>query len=101
MRSGWIKAKLSNIWVLRQKKLKKVRDFLSSIALQGIMLYETASAEKMRQLGRKLTPEEQIEIVKACAEMVAPTIQQLADYVGVDLLSGKPLLEGGAIALDS
>ena len=98
---GMNKAQIVKHLEINNKEARKVRDFMSSIALEGITLYETASSEKMRQLGRKLTPEEQIEIVKFCAELVAPTIQQLAAYVGVDLLSGKPLLEGGAMELES
>ena len=89
------KSKLVKYLQLDEKQARKVRDFLSEIALQGISLYETAASEKMRQLGRPLTPTEQVEIVKMCAEMVAPTIQALAEYVGVDLISGKPLLESG------
>jgi hypothetical protein len=47
----------------------------------------------MQQLGRKLTTSEQIEIVRHCARLVAPGFWALADYLNVDLLSGKPRLE--------
>lgn len=39
-------------------------------------------------------PNEQIEIARHCARKVALTARDLADYAGVDLLTGKPLLKG-------
>jgi hypothetical protein len=42
-----------------------------------------------------LTTAEQIQIVRHCAQLVAPGFWALADYLQVDLLSGKPILESG------
>lgn len=80
---------------LTKQQARQLRDHISEIALQGIALYETASAEKMKIMKRALTPLEQAEIVRTCARIVAPSMKALADYVGVDVLSGQPLLTTG------
>lgn len=80
---------------LTKQQARQLRDHISEIALQGIALYETASAEKMKIMKRTLTPLEQAEIVRTCARIVAPSMKALADYVGVDVLSGQPLLTTG------
>ncbi len=80
---------------LTKQQARHLRDHISEIALQGIALYETASAEKMKIMKRTLTPLEQAEIVRTCARIVAPSMKALADYVGVDVLSGQPLLTTG------
>jgi hypothetical protein len=77
---------------LTKQQARQLRDHISEIALQGIALYETASAEKMKMLNRPLSPAEQAQIVRDCARIVAPSMRALAEYVGVDVLSGKPLL---------
>jgi len=68
------------------------RDQLGALALKALEMAETASAAKMRQQGRALTHEEQLEIVRTCARMVAPGFHQLADYLGVDRIQNNPLL---------
>lgn len=80
---------------LTKQQARQLRDHISEIALQGIALYETASAEKMKIMKRALTPLEQAEIVRTCARIVAPSMKALAEYVGVDVLSGQPLLTTG------
>jgi len=87
------KAELVAILGLDDKQAKKFRDHIHHLALNALSAAESASATKMHAMGRLLTDAEQIEIVKYCARIVAPTFQHLAQYAGVDLLTGKPLLE--------
>lgn len=93
---GAAKDELVKTLGLTPTQAAKFRDHISTLALQAIDASETAGAIKMQQLGRKLSTPEQIEIVRHCARIVAPAFWQLADYLNVDLLSGKPRLESGA-----
>jgi hypothetical protein len=77
---------------LSASQARALRDHLSGIALQGIDLYESAASHKMKDLNRKLTQNEQSEIIKQCASMVAPSMVNLANFLGIDLLSGKKLI---------
>ena len=84
-----VKAEIVNCLGLTKAQARKFRDHLSQLALQGISLYEVAATQKMRESGRILTRKEQVQIVRNCAEMVAPSIHNLAQYLGIDLVSGK------------
>jgi len=92
---GAAKDELVKTLDLTPKQAARFRDHISTLALQAIDASETAGAIKMQQLGRKLTTPEQIEIVRHCARLVAPAFWSLADYLNVDLLSGRPRLESG------
>jgi len=89
-----VKAEIVKYLGLSKSQARKLRDHLSQLALQGISLYEVAAAQKMRESGSVLTRKEQVNIVRDCAAMVAPSIHNLAEYLGIDLLSGKKLLAG-------
>lgn len=90
---GMVKRELVRHLGLTVKEANSLRDYLGEIALQGIGMYELASNMKMKQIGRALTPDEQIDIVRFCARSVAPTIEELAKYLGVDKLTDRPLLK--------
>jgi hypothetical protein len=92
---GAAKDELVKTLGLTRNQANHFRDHISTLALQALDASETAGAIKMQQLGRKLTTAEQIDIVRHCAHLVAPGFWALADYLQVDLLSGKPLLESG------
>jgi hypothetical protein len=92
---GAAKDELVKSLALTPAQANRFRDHISTLALQAIDASETAGAIKMQQLGRKLTTPEQIEIVRTCARLVAPGFWALADYLNVDLLSGKPRLDSG------
>jgi hypothetical protein len=92
---GAAKDELVKTLGLTRTQANRFRDHISTLALQAIDASETAGAIKMQQLGRKLTTPEQIGIVRHCAHIVAPAFWQLADYLSVDLLSGRPRLESG------
>jgi len=87
-----VKAEIVKYLGLTKAQARKMRDHLSQLALQGISLYEVAATQKMRESGRILTRKEQVGIVRDCAAMVAPSIHNLAEYLGIDLVSGKRLL---------
>lgn len=80
---------------LNATQARKFRDNISALAVQAIDAAETACIIKMSQLGRKLTTLEQIEIVRKCARIVAPAFWEVAEYLNVDFLSGKSLLDDG------
>ncbi len=89
-----IKAEIVKYLGLNTAQARRLRDHLSKLALQGISLYEIAAAQKMEEFSRILTREEQVQIVKDCAAMVAPSIRNLSAYLGIDLVSGKRLIAG-------
>lgn len=89
---GAAKDELVKTLGLTTAQANRFRDHISTLALQAIDASETAGAIKMQQLNRRLTTPEQVEIVRHCARLVAPGFWALADYLQVDLLSGKPLL---------
>jgi hypothetical protein len=92
---GAAKDELVKTLGLTQSQANRFRDHISTLALEAIDASETAGAIKMQQLGRKLSTPEQIDIVRHCARIVAPAFWELAEYLNVDLLSGKPILESG------
>jgi len=87
-----IKAEIVKYLGLNTTQARRLRDHLSKLALQGISLYEIADAQKMEESGHILTREEQVQIVKECAAMVSPSIRNLSEYLGIDLVSGKRLI---------
>jgi hypothetical protein len=92
---GAAKDELVKTLGLTAAQAARFRDHISTLALQAIDAAETAGAIRMQQLGRKLTTPEQIDIVRVCAHLVAPGFWALANYLNVDLLSGRPRLESG------
>lgn len=89
---GMVKRELVKYLGLSDKEAKNLRDYLGEIALMGIGMYELAADKKMQQLGRKLTPDEQIDIVRFCARSVAPTIDELSRYLVLNKIDDTPLL---------
>jgi hypothetical protein len=89
---GAAKDELVKTLGLTQAQAARFRDHISTLALQAIDAAETGGAIKMQQLGRRLTTQEQIAIVRHAARLVAPGFWALADYLNVDLLSGNLLL---------
>ncbi|WP_207678862.1 hypothetical protein [Desulfonema magnum] len=87
-----VKSEIVRYLGLTKAQARKMRDYLSQLALQGISLYEVAATQKMQESGRILTRKEQVRIVQDCAAMVAPSIHNLAAYLGIDLVSGKKLI---------
>jgi hypothetical protein len=92
---GAAKDELVKTLGLTRSQAKRFRDHISTLALQALDAAETAGAIRMKQLGRKLSTSEQIDIVRHCAKLVAPAFWELANYLNIDLLSGKPLLGSG------
>lgn len=80
---------------LDEKQATKFRDHISHLALQAMSSAESAIASKMYAENRQLSDNEQLEIVRYCCRVIAPAFHHLAQYAGVDLLSGKPLLNNG------
>jgi len=87
------KAEIVSILGLDEKQARKMRDYLNGLALSAVTMTEEAATAKMNAIGRLLNSDEQVEIARHCARRVALTARDLADYAGVDLLTGKPLLE--------
>lgn len=89
---GAAKDELVRILGLTSTQSNKMRDHISTLALKAIEAAEIAASMKMRQLGRKLTSDEQVTIVRDCTKLVAPAFWNVAEYTGTDLLTGNPLL---------
>lgn len=89
---GATKAELTKQLKLNNQQAKRFRDQFGELTLQAFRMAETASAIKMRELGRKLTDNEQLEIVRHCASMVAPAFHKLTEYLQVDNVRNQPLL---------
>lgn len=83
---------LIDVLKLDKKQAKHLRDNLNTMALSAVDAAETTAAIKMQQIGRLLTDDEQSEIVRQCARKVSPLFWELAEYAGINLLTGKPLL---------
>ncbi len=86
------KDELVSILGLSEKEAARFRDHISHLALQAMSSAESAIAAKMYAENRLLSDSEQLEIVRYCCRIIAPAFQHLAQYAGVDLLTGKPLL---------
>jgi hypothetical protein len=93
---GAAKRELVKVLDLDEKQAAKFRDHVSELAIQALDVAETSAAVRMRQLGRKLTTDEQIIIVRETARLIAPGFRATADYLGIDFLSGQPLLKARA-----
>jgi hypothetical protein len=92
---GAAKDELVKTLSLTPAQANRFRDHISTLALQAIDAAETAGAIKMKQLGRRLTTPEQLEIVRHAARLIAPGFWALAEYLEIDLLSGNPRLSSG------
>lgn len=80
---------------LDDKQAAKFRDHVHHLALQAMSSAESAIESKMYSENRLLSDSEQLEIVRYCCRIIAPAFQHLAQYAGIDLLSGRPLLKAG------
>ena len=71
------------------------RDQLGEYALEALRLSSSLITKRMKQIGRSLTTDEQVEIVHEVCKIIAPTMEQMANFVGEDYISGAPLDENG------
>jgi hypothetical protein len=71
-------------------------DHLPTMALQALDASEHAIAVKMEQSGGFLTDDEQMAIVDIVVSNLAPGFRANAEYLGMDLPTGRPLLKKGA-----
>lgn len=90
---GAAKDELVRVLELTTTQAAKFRDYLSDLALSTLDMAETGASIRMKQLGRLLTTTEQITVVRESARLIAPSAKAMANYLQVDLLSGRPLLE--------
>lgn len=86
---------LISVLNLDTKQAKHLRDHLSTLALSAVDAAETTAAIKMQQLNRLLTDSEQSEIVRQCARKVSGMFWELAEFAGIDLVTGQKLLMDG------
>lgn len=77
---------------LSDKEARNMRDYLNRLANKAIEMAEEAATVKIDNYPVQLSDDEILHIVKHCARIVAVSANELADYAGVDLLSGKFLL---------
>lgn len=91
---GAVKSALVKRLGLSVTQARNFRDHLSRLALHALEVAEDAAEYKMRDLGRGLTDSEQSAIVQDAAEFVAPRFQEIAAYMGIDLVTGNRLIEG-------
>jgi hypothetical protein len=80
---------------LTKTQAKKYRDHLGKYALQAVNLVNKASVKKMQSLGRDLTTDEQLTIVREQAQRAARIMREAAEMDGIDFLSGAPLDDHG------
>lgn len=80
---------------LQPKQADAYRDHLSQYALNALKRISEVSSAKMKQAGRALTDAEQLNIVRRVVQIIAPTERELADFVGVDFISGTELGSNG------
>lgn len=73
----------------------KFRDHLGALALDTLTKANHAIAIKMNQMGRPLTTDEQLDIVRHVVKMLGPTMREFAEYIAIDFVSGAPLDEHG------
>lgn len=79
---------------LTTAQARNMRDYLNRLANKAIEMAEEAATIKMDNSPVLLSDEEILYITKQCARIVAVSANDLAEYAGVDLLSGKQLLKG-------
>lgn len=91
------KDEIANALGLSAKEAKHLRDYLNDAALSAVVMSEEFATAKMYSMGRSLSTEEQLGIVRFCARTVAATAHSLAAYANVDLLTGLPLLASGGV----
>lgn len=80
---------------LLPSQAKHYRDHLGRYALEALKEVNYTSSQKMKQIKRVLTTEEQQEIVRFVVSRIAPLMRDLASYVNQDFVSGAPLDEQG------
>lgn len=80
---------------LSDKQAKNLRDNINDLALSAITMAEKAAIAAMNNRPNLLSDDEMMYIVKHCARITAVSARQLAEFAGVDLLTGKPLLGSG------
>lgn len=80
---------------LDEKQAAHFRDHIHHLALQALSSADSAIEAKMYSENRLLSDSEQLEIVRYCCRIIAPAFQHLAQYAGINLVTGKPLLPEG------
>lgn len=80
---------------LSSAQAKHMRDNINSLALSAVKMAEEAAMVKIDNSPDKLSDEEMLGIVKHCARIVASSAHDLANYAGVDLLTGQAILPSG------
>lgn len=91
---GMIKAEMVKVLNLNAKQVARFRDHLNVLAVDAISTAEGAASIKMARSGVKsLSTDEQIEIAMECARRIAPSFWNVAEYIGIDLVTGTPILE--------
>lgn len=90
---GMSRTEIIRVLGLTDSQAVHFRDHLNGLALQAIDSAELTASMKMEQLGRLLTDQEQMEIVIHASRLFAPTFRQAAEFVGVNIATGKPLLK--------
>lgn len=80
---------------LSDAQAKKMRDFFNPLLHSAITMAEEASNLAFKNYGRKLTTDEQINLVRQNARIVAVTAWDLANAAGIDLVTEQPLLNSG------
>lgn len=76
---------------LLPKDAKNYRDHLGEYALDALRQVNRTASLRMRSLGRELTAQEQVDIIKQVVKIVAPTMRELAQYANQDFISGAEL----------
>lgn len=71
------------------------RDFLGKYAQMAVKDSNSVIVDRIKALGRDLSSDEQLEIVRFVTRKIAPFMRELAAYAHVDYLSGAPLDETG------
>jgi hypothetical protein len=89
---GASKGELVKALSLTPAQARRFRDNLSDLGIRAIDSAEAIARLKMQQMNRKLSSVEQVEIVDRAVKMVAPGFIEAAEWVGVDLASGRNLI---------
>ena len=74
---------------------KNPRDSMTRLALIAVEWTEAAFEELLKQRGEQLTRDELYTAMQQCASGVGATVQQMQTALGIDLVTGKPLLPKG------
>lgn len=82
---------------LTPSQAKHLRDHVNKLALKSIEMVEEAANAKIENHPTKMTDEEILYAVKQCARIIAPTAWSLAEFAGIDLMTGHKLLTSGKI----